>query len=304
MTRTRLAQGWDRFWFSAESPRNLAAARILASAHALWILLSRDPAAIAALPSEFWTSVWTSTRWRFLVFEGNAGLERVLQALAVAALLAALLGLAPRVSCLAAGLLLYHLAPYETLMFTPSPWVKGYTVTTLALVVLSFAPCSDAWSLRPRPGAAPAAAYNWPLKLVQVFLCQVYLFAGYAKLFRTGLGWISVEGVRGYVLLYNQNPQNVVFNTLGPWLAARPALCFAAALAAVLLNLGFWVVLFSRRARRVLVPAALAWHLAILLAMNMAFLEAPLLLVFVDWAWLAARRRAPAAAVDAVPARA
>jgi hypothetical protein len=287
----KVGTAWDRFWFAPESARNLAAARILVSAHALWILLSRDPAGLAALPSEFWTSVWTSTRWRFLIFEGHPALERALQALAVAALAAALLGLATRVSCLLAGLLLYHLAPYETLVFTPSPWVKGYTITTLALVVLSFAPCADAWSLRRRAVPAPAATYNWPLKLVQVFLCQVYLFAGYAKLARTGLAWISAEGVRGYVLLYNQNPQNAVFQTLGPWLAARPGLCLAAAVAAVALNFSFWLVLFSRRARLVLVPLALAWHLAILLAMNIAFLEAPLLLLFVDWAALAARGR-------------
>jgi hypothetical protein len=300
----RLAAGWDRFWFGPESPLNLAAARIVVSAHALWILLSRDPAGIAALPPEFWTAVRASSRWRFLVFEGQAGLERALQALAVAALLAALAGLWPRVSCLLAGLLLYHLAPYETLVYTPSPWVKGYTITTLALVVLSFAPCADAWSVRPRPQAAPAAAYNWPLKLVQLFLCQVYLFAGYAKLFRTGLAWVSAEGVRGYVLLYNQSEQNVVFNTIGPWLAAHPRLCLAAAVAAMLINFSFWIVLFSRRARRVLVPVAVVWHLGILLAMNIAFLEAPLLLLFVDWAALRARLggRLPAPAPAAASA--
>jgi hypothetical protein len=295
-------RGWDRFWFGAESPLNLAAARILVSAHALWILLSRDPAAVAALPAEFWTAVRPDARWRFLVFEGQAPLERVLQMVALAALVAALLGLVTRVSCLLAGLLLYHLAPYETLVFTPSPWVKGYTITTLALIVLSFAPCADAWSLRPRPASTPGPVYNWPLKLVQLFLCQVYLFAGYAKLFRTGLGWISAEGVRGYVMLYNQNEQNVVFNTVGPWLAAHPRLCLLAAVTAMAINFSFWIVLFSRRARGVLVPLALAWHLGIMLAMNIAFLEAPLLLLFVDWAALRERLRGRAPAAGPVPA--
>ena len=316
-------RGWERFWFGEESPLNLAAARILISAHALWILLSRDPAGIAALPHDFWTAVRPDARWRFLVFEGQAPLERVLQMVALAALVAALLGLVTRVSCLLAGLLLYHLAPYETLVFTPSPWVKGYTITTLALIVLSFAPCADAWSLRPRAGAprshrdrakggtpeftsgvpeAPGPGYNWPLKLVQLFLCQVYLFAGYAKLFRTGLGWISAESVRGYVMLYNQSEQNVVFNTIGPWLAAHPRLCLLAAVMAMLINFSFWIVLFSRRARRVLVPLALAWHLGIMLAMNIAFLEAPLLLLFVDWAALRERLRRRLPAAGPVPA--
>jgi hypothetical protein len=289
----RLAAAWDRFWFADGSATNLAAARILVAGHALWILLSRDPAAFSGLPAEFWRFVHDSARWRFLIFEGHPLLERVLQTTALAALASALVGLWPRVSCLVAGVLLYHLAPFETILYTPSPWVKGYTITTLALIVLACGRCGDALALRAGTPTSPAWEYRWPLTLMQVALCQVYLFAGFAKMLRTGPSWV-LDTVRGYTQLYTQNEEVAVFQALGAWLVAHPWLCVLAGCVAVALNLGFWTVLFSRRARRVLVPFAFAWHLAILFTMNIAFLEAPLLLLFVDWDALRARWRATA----------
>ena len=284
----RLAEAWDHFWFADGSATNLAMARILIAGHALWILLSRDPAAFTALPAEFWRFVQDTARWRFLIFEGRPLLERGLQTAAVVALAGALVGLWPRACCLIAGVLLYHLAPFETILYTPSPWVKGYTITTLALVVLGCSRCGDALALRRGRDQPPAWEHRWPLALVQVALVQVYLFAGYAKMLRTGPTWV-LDTVRGYTQLYTQNEEVAVFHALGAWLIAHPALCVAAGCVAVALNLGFWTVLFWRGARKVLVPFALLWHLAILLTMNIAFLEAPLLLLFVDWEWLRAR---------------
>jgi hypothetical protein len=294
----RLVAAWDRFWFGDGSATNMAMARILVAGHALWILLSRDPAAFSALPAEFWRFVQDTARWRFLIFEGHPLLERLLQAAALVALASALLGLWPRLCCLAAGVLLYHLAPFETILYTPSPGVKGYTITTLALIVLGCSRCGDALALRRGSESPPAWEYRWPLTLIQLALAQVYLFAGYAKMLRTGPSWV-LDTVRGYTQLYTQNEEVAVFHALGTWLIAHPSLCVAAGCVAVALNLTFWTVLFWRGARRVLVPFALAWHLAILFTMNIAFLEAPLLLLFVDWSSLRARlgvSRAPAAA--------
>ena len=277
-----IARAWDRFFFAEGSALNLAAARVLVTGHALWILLSRDPAAFSGLPAEFWRFVQPGARWRFLAFEGHPLREHLLQTLAIVALLSALVGLWPRACCLLAGVLLYHLAPFETILYTPSPWVKGYTITTLALIVLGCSRCGDALALGAGRETPPAWEYRWPLALVQLALCQVYLFAGWAKMMRTGPIWV-LETVRGYTQLYTQNEEVAVFHALGTWLIAHPRLCVAAGGVAVALNLSFWTVLFSRRARRVLVPFAFGWHLAIMLTMNIAFLEAPLLLLFVDW---------------------
>lgn len=281
--RARLAAVWERVWFAPGSARSLAAARILVSAHALWILLSRDLPALSGLPEPFWVGVSASARARFLIAEGHPALEALLGWAAAGGLLAALLGLWPRVSCLLAALLLYHLAPLETIILTPSPYVKGFTLAVPALVVLSFAPCADAWSLRRAASTLPAWEYHWPLTLIRLFVAQVYLFSGWAKLVRVGFSWAAADNVRAWLYFFNQRDQLVVFDQLGPWLAARPRLCLTAGVLTLALELAFILAVVSRPARRVL-PAAMALlHLGILFAMNIAFLYAPLLLVFADW---------------------
>jgi len=286
MSALQRARGaWDRFWFAPETARNLAAARIVLAAQALWILLSRDIPALSALPAEFWTEVPASARWRFLIWEGHPGLESALQALAVAALVGALLGVAARACCLLAALLLYHLAPLETLFFTPSPWAKGLTLPVLGLLTLSLSPCADALRLGGRRSVTVAGGpeHGWPLRLTQLFACQAYLFSGIAKLRSAGLGWASAGNMRAWLLLANQDDQLAVFRTPGLWLADRPALCAAMGALGLAMDLGFIVMLFSRRSRWVLLPAAVLFHAAILVTQNYAFLSAPLLLIFVDW---------------------
>ncbi len=290
----RLWRAWNRFWFAPETALNLAAARVIFAGHALWVLLSRDLAGMSALPPEFWAGLAPGTRWRYLLFPGHPEFEMVLQWTARATLLLALLGVHSRVCCLFSALLLYHLAPLESAIWMPAPYERGFTISVLALTVLACGRSDDALSLRRAGAAGPSWEYGWPLKLVQLFLCNVYLASGVAKLVRAGLGWISAENLRGWLLVMNQLDQIVVFDRLGPWIAERPLLCLTLAAATVALDMGFVAVLFWRRARLVLVPAALAFHTGILLAMNIAFLNVPQLLVFVDWSGLGRRLR-PAA---------
>ena len=292
----RVRGAWDRFWFAPETARNLAAARIVLAAQALWILLSRDIPALSALPPAFWAEVPASARWRYLIAAGHPALESILQAVALVALVGALLGVAARACCLLAALLLYHLAPLETLFFTASPWAKGLTLPVLGLLTLSLSPCADA--LRVGGGKAPRASgsdHGWPLRLVQLFVCQPYLFSGIAKLKSAGLLWASPENMRAWLLLANLDDQLAVFRGPGLWLADRPVLCLAMGIAALAMDLGFVLVLFSPRARRVLVPAAVLFHAAIAVTQNYAFLSAPLLLVFVDWGPRVSRARTPPA---------
>jgi hypothetical protein len=285
---------WDRFWFASGSALNLAALRVLVALHALWILLSRDLAGISGLPAETWAGVADSTRWRFLIFEGRPGLEGALTVLAALSLAGAAAGVMARTCCLLAGLLLYHLSPLETIVLTPSPYVKGLTLAVPALLALAASPCADALSLA-RRGSARAEPWEhaWPVRLVQLLVAQVYLFSGWAKLRQMGLEWASAAHMERWLHMFNQRDQMVVFQDLGPWIAARPGLCLLIGVSTLILELSFLAVLVSRRARRVLVPLAALWHLGILFAMNIAFLNAPLLLAFVDWEALRARRTAP-----------
>lgn len=281
---------WDAFWLAPEPATNLAAARILIAVHALWILLSRDIPALSGLPSAFWTDVGRSGRWRYLLWEGHAGLERALQALLLLALVGAVVGIGARLCCAVAALLLYHLAPLETLFYTPSPWAKGLTLPVLALLTLSLAPCGDALALRPSRGAREGWEHGWALRLAQLFVAQPYLFSGWSKLMNAGWAWASAENIRAWLLLSNQDDQLAVFREPGLWIADRPALCLLLGVAGLAFDLLFVVALFWRRCRRVLVPAAFAFHLGVLVTQNYAFLSALLVLAYVDWDSLRRRR--------------
>ena len=85
---------------------NLAAARVLLAAAALWVILSRhDLPGILAYPPELWAGVSPERRLRFLMVLGLPA-ERALYALLHVALLCAVFGVAPRVASFASGLLL------------------------------------------------------------------------------------------------------------------------------------------------------------------------------------------------------
>jgi HTTM domain len=279
------ARVWDRFWFAPGPAANLAGARVVIAAHALWILLSRDLPGISALPIEFWHGVREPARWRYLLFPGHPVFEQVLFGAAVVALAGVVLGVAPRVTCLASALLLYHLAPLETIIWTPNPYERGLDISVIALVVLAVSPCTDVWSIRaPQArGRTWSPDYNWPLRVIELVIAQVYLFAGYAKLYRAGLAWISSENLRRWLLVFNQQDQVAVFHRAGPWLAQSDAITLTIAIAAIAFDFLFVVALFWRKSRLWVVLIAIAFHLGILVSMNIAFLNTPQLLVFVNW---------------------
>jgi len=297
-----LARGWNAFWFAPAAPVNLAAARIIIALHALWILGSRDFAGISALPEVFWQGVPPSARWRYLLFPGHSEFEAGLTLLAALTLIAVALGLATRVTCLTSALLLYHLAPLETIIWTSSPYERGLEISVIALVVLAVSPCADALRVgrQRRPSTrATSPDYNWPLLVIQLVIAQVYLFAGYAKLYRVGPDWVDAENLRRWLLAFNQQDQVAVFRWLAPLLAASDVTALLVAIAALTFDLVFIVTLFWRRSRVVLLPMAVAFHAVILFAFNIAFLNFPQLLVFVDWEWWGLRRRMHASAVAA-----
>lgn len=238
-----------------------------------------------------------SAKWRYLDFGGHPSLEHGLEWAAVVALVCAIAGVMPRVSCFIAGMLLYHLAPLETIIWTPSPYARGLTISVLALLTLAFSPCGDRWTLqvrRCRRQPVEASDYTWPIRLIQLFVAQIYFFSGFAKISRSGWQWASASNLRSWLLYFNEEDQVRVFHTLGPWLAERPQLCQIIGVGTLIFELGFIAVLFSKTARRLLVPLAAVFHVSILLSMNLVFLNVPQLLVFVDWdamaTWLRRKR--------------
>ncbi len=273
-------------------PRNLAAARIIVAAHAIWVLVSWDIASLSGLPDGFWWNVRETTQWRFLIFPGHPGVERVVEVVALAALLAVLVGVWTRGAALVGAALLYHLGPLQAFLVHTDPHNRGFTVAVLSLVVLSASRSADVWSIGAkrnggRAGAAPSWEYTWPLRLMQLFVAQVYLFGFWGKLFQSGLGWFTPEQLGRHAVIFEHRLPGRSLTQLGSLVADSPLLLTLGVLAVFLFELSFVSTLWSRTARRILVPAAVGFHAAIFLTMQIFYVGVFHLLLFVNWGWLA-----------------
>ena len=293
MTTRALRAGravWARYWFAPEPALHLAVARVIAAAVALWVLLSRDRAGVSGIPDAFWADVASSTRWRFLLFPGHETLERMLTLLAVVLLLGALLGVRPRFCSFTSALLLYHLAPLESIIWTASPYARGLTLPALTLLLCGIAPSGDALvrGTKPRP---PSWAYGWPLRLLQIWLVSVYFWSGVGKLRTSGLAWSSAENLAHWLRLFAQNDLTAVYRAPAIWLADHWLLAGVVGAGTLVFELGSPIALFSRRARPWFAFSAITFHAGIYLFMNLTFNSWPLLLTFLDWEALTSRRR-------------
>lgn len=272
----RMASAWTHFWFRPAAPLGLIAARTLVSAHALWIVLSRpDLPDIVAWPAEFWLRVPTTLALRYLIFPLPPAVEWVLYALLHLALLASLVGVSPRLACLGAGVLLYHFAPFEEVLWhNIGPFFRGLTLPTLALFILSFAPV-------PRLNVPASPDFRWPLALIQVLFAFHYLFPGVGKLLHGGLEWASVENIRNTIIVGATS-----YPTPPPWahaIVSDVVLVRAIGLGTLVFELLFPVVLFYPMAAWILIPIAVAGHVGITLTFGVFFLSMPLLLLYLDW---------------------
>ena len=301
----RMERGWHRFWFQPEPALNLAVARVLVAAHSLWMLASRDYAAFGGVSPVFWRHVPATRLWRYLIVPGHPSVDGVLQAIAVVALAATLLGIAPRVGAALSALILWHLAPLETAFDSSSALGRGLTLAPLALLLLAVSPSGDALALgRARvDGRRRTRDHRWALQLLRLLVVEIYLFSAIGKLERSGLAWGSAERMQLWFWWFNQEPVSVVFGTLGPWIASQPWLCGLIGASTVVMEWSMPLALFSRRAATVLVPIALAFHVAVMLTLNIHVPEAWLVLVLLDWDAISRRlRRRSAATPPASPA--
>jgi hypothetical protein len=260
-------------WFAPAHPLCLTASRVILCGQALWILLSRpDLPDLARWPREFWTLVGPLLPLRFGMGLPAAA-EWTLFVVLHAALLAALLGWRPSLTCFVSALLLYHFAPFEeAIAGLPHTAFGGLTVPTLGLFVLSFAR-QGSWR------GAPSWENRWPFALIQLLFALSYFFPTLAKLRFAGPGWYTAENIRYYLL----GNFTVTEKPLALALAARPRLCRAVAAGTLLLEGLSPLVVVSSRFALAFVPAALAFHAGILLTIGYFFPSLPLLLLLLPW---------------------
>lgn len=255
---------------------NVRVGRRVVAAAALWVVLSR-PDLVELISTPMWDQVPQPNRWRFgLVLP--AGVEGALFMVLHLSLAWTVLGRG-RAASLVSGILLYHFAPLETLVWTPAPYLRGLTIPALALVVLSCVPKDDK-SEQARP------EFRWPLLLVQLLFCEIYLFSAYSKFHESGLQWFSGENMSCYLRVLQQAQPVPIFGeelayalASSPWVNVMGPVGVAVDAAVVL-------TVFVPSTRRGLLPLALAFHAFNLVFFHVFFQSMPLLLLLIDWSRL------------------
>ena len=172
-------------------------------------------------------------------------------------------------------------------------WHQGW-VPLYLLGILSFTPCGDGWSLdrvrrvatgRPVVDADRATAvYGWSRYMCWIAIACPYVESGLAKLRDAGSAWWTAGNMRSILYTDSLIPREFDWR-LSLHLTSAPDILFSfIGLASVAVEVSYGLVLFSRRARRVLPIFATMMHLGIFALQRILFVDLILLqLAFFDF---------------------
>lgn len=264
---------WDRFWFTPARPATLCLIRICAGAmllytHIVWSLdleaffgraswVNRD--ALSAMPhSGFaWSYLWLcDTPWKL----------GVAHAIALAVLTLFMLGLWTRVTSVLAWVITVSYCNRVPLALFGLDQVNG-----MLAMYLMLGPCGaeyslDRWLAERRLGrklgrARPRVSANVALRLIQVHLCVIYLFAGLSKL--QGPAWWN--GTAFWAAVANQEYQSIDLT----WLVHYPVLVNLLTHATILWEVSYCALIWPRITRPVMLTLAVLTHVGIGLCLGM-----------------------------------
>ena len=288
-----LAAAWTRFWFAPAAPWRLGLCRagFFGSFYILFPART-DLRWYALFPPGFyqprsffaWLSLspptWDVLGWLVTAFE-------------ISVILAAL-GLLTRLATLTAFLTgLYVLG----LQFNYGYLHWAHAIVPIVMGILALSPCGDSLSVdalirRAAMGKVVDAGgqYHWPIHLVRLVFVTVFLAAGLAKLRQAGLEWVLSDTLRNYFLenqyVFRSEGGGGWGHLLADWLIVRPPLCRVLAATALGVELSAPAALFSRCARRWLIPLMFLFQIGNALLLYQDFFFAYLGLFFFWMPWV------------------
>lgn len=306
----RAVESWNRFWFEPGPAAVLGICRVLFYGTLLLWQLSHDFSPWGAYSSVFWMPIWLFDTFHIPAL--SAPTIVAMQAAWKIALLLAAIGWFTR----AAMLVVFVLGTY--LMGLPHNFGQTQHFDTLVVFIsgaLAVSRAADAWSVDAwmasrRHGSSwrqPAddGEYTWPIRFVWVAMAMIFGAAGIAKLRHSGLEWVFSDNLA--LLLIRQQyhvSDGDPWTNWGLWVAQHPWVARTLAGCSITIETLFPLTIFSRWARRILVPAGLLFLIGIRTLMGPTFEQFMLCYVFwVPWRKLLAATGADAPApVVAEPA--
>jgi hypothetical protein len=264
--------GWNRFWFQAVDPATLGLIRICTGAmllytHLVWGLhlttffgrhgwLPSDAVRLLQKDTYAWSYLW----W----FESPAALWTVhVIALIVFAML--MIGLFSRVvSVLALIATLSYITRAQGSLFGLDQ-INALLVMYLAVGPSGAAFSVDRWLQSRKAGVPlpvePSWSANLAIRLIQVHMCIIYLFAGLAKL--TGPAWW--DGTAMWMALGNLEYQSLDM----VWIAQWPLLINLLTHVTVFWEISYSALVWPRLTRPIVLLLAIPLHMGIAICLGM-----------------------------------
>ena len=162
------------------------------------------------------------------------------------------------------------------------------------LICLAFVPCGDAFSLDNRLGRARKRVgdlvYGYPILLMRCLLAWSYFSSALIKLRVSGLGYFNADNLPNVAIMHSLDNLHRTHFRLAFWLPSVREMTTLAVVLVFLWELAFPLAIFSRTARRIILPFGLLFHLLSTLFMNLSFpYHVAAYAVFIDWPRLARR---------------
>ena len=270
---TQFAQGWDRFWFTPTDPATLCMIRVLAGAmlvytHAVWTLgldrfLSPDGMLSPQFIQHFKGSAWA---WSHLYWIPDGAPLMIAHAIALVILVAFWVGWQTPITGLLSAAITISYANRAPAALFGLDQINGFLALYLAVGPSGACLSVDRWLAIRRQGDAarvitPSTGANVSIRLMQLHMCVVYLFAGLGKFH--GESWWTGEAFWGAVA-------NKEYQTLDlTWLAYYPFLVHALTHITVFWETFYPALVWPKLTRPIIIALAFPLHLGIAFGMGM-----------------------------------
>ena len=213
------------------------------------------------------------------------------KALLLVSLLAATAGYLTGVSTKAAALLFLF---YQGLLRSFGHFNHDEMPLAYILIVLAFTPCGDAFSLdslwRRARARVGDVVYGYPILLMRALVAWSYFTSAIIKLRVSGVGYASADNLPTLAIMHSLDNLHDTHFRLAFWLPQVRGASTIVVIIVLLWELAFPLAIFSKTARRIILPLGVIFHLATLLFMNLFFpYHLAAYAVFVDWPGVFAR---------------
>ncbi len=268
---TSSVRGWDRFWFTPADPATLGLIRILAGSmllytHFVWGLdLEGFFGADGRLSLEFVQRFHDSPfAWSYLYLIDGPGLLWATHGISLVVFALLTLGLFTRVTSICAFLITVSYAHRASGALFGLDQINGLLALYLAVGPSGAAFSLDEWRRQRQRGVAvirQSVSANIAIRLMQLHMCVIYLFAGLGKLL--GESWWDGTALWGAFANYEYQTLDMT------WMAHSIVLVNVLTHVTIAWEVSYCALVWPRLTRPIVVALAVPLHLGIAVCMGM-----------------------------------